>query len=212
MTEPARQLTSSENVADRPFVSIENYDSDIALMNYLLQDLRAMMRRYAKDEIALEPYQQKNWEVHGLERRIVVCDPDGLVSTGDCRVVGFFGNRRQPASDGAVDKDRMSAAERQLVEAFPCYPGILSYSSTELVDHYWANLVIHRDVEDKEHWRGCAEHHTAVKELAPFAYHSVRIHNGEVAGGVCGASTIAVHSTKYWDYDVEPVWTAARHL
>ena len=200
-------LGPQDELPARQFTSITNYRGDISLLNYLLHDLRVLIRRAAKGEIDLSPQQVITWEVHGLQRRTVTCDPDALQTLGDVQIVGFFGDRRANADQQAID-----TSEFDLIGEFVNYPGIMSYSSVELVDHYWANLVVHRDPDDREQWRRSAIHVRAVDEVAPGAYHSVRIHNGRVRGGVCGSATVLIDVTKYWDYDESPVWHAIRQL
>ncbi len=55
-------------------------------------------------------------------------------------------------------------------------------------------------------------HVDAVDRVAPATYHSVRIHNGCIKGGVIGSETVRIETTKYWDYDTDPVWHAIRVL
>lgn len=200
-------LSPVENVPEHAIASMSHYRGDIALLNYLLQDLRALMRRHRKGEIEITPHQVFTWEVHGLERRTVLCDPTRIQDDGDVQIVGFFGDRRENPNDEAID-----ASEVDLISEFHDYPGILSYSSIELVDHYWANLVVHREPRDREAWRGSAAHQHAVQNVAPGAYHAVRIHNGCIPGGVLGSETVVIESTKYWDYDSNDGWHAIREL
>lgn len=207
MTPNPEKLTSTQHVAERPIAAMSHYRGDIALLNYLLQDLRVLVRRHRKGEIAITPHQVFSWEVHGLERRTVLCDPVGIQDGTDVQIVGFFGDRRMDPDEAAID-----ASEHDLIAEFVNYPGILSYSSVELVDHYWANLVVHRQPEDREMWRGSEAHKHAVEHVAPSAYHGVRIHNGSIDGGVLGSSTVVIDSTKYWDYDTGDNWHAVREF
>lgn len=202
-----QHLEATQPVPDRPIASTDHYPGDLALLNYLLQDLRVLMRRHRKGEIGISPQQSFTWDVHGLERRTVVCDPAALEYDGDVQIVGFFGDRRE-----SPDQDVIDASEYDLISEFVHYPGILSYSSIELVDHYWANLVLHRQPTDREAWRRSEAHKHAVDHVAPAAYHGVRIHNGCIPGGVLGSQTVVVESTKYWDYDSGDGWHAVRTL
>lgn len=206
-TPPPIHLLPDESPPDHPGASTTLYQSDIALLNYLLQDLRALMRRAATGQVRLLPHQRVTWEVHGLQRRTVVCDPDQLLAFDDVHVVGFFGDRRPTADVPAVDE-----VEVALLEEFRSYPGILSYSSVELVDDQWANLVVHQSPTDREAWRESAVHVDAVDRIAAPTYRSVRIHNGCIKGGVIGPETVVIQNTKYWDYDATPTWHAMRVL
>lgn len=183
------------------------YQSDQALLAYLLQDLRSLMRRCCKGEMALAPYEVLEWDVHGLRRRVVMCDPDALMRPETVQIVGFFGDRLADADVKSLD-----SVEIDLLGEFRSYPGILSYSSVELVEHHWANLVVHTEAGDREAWRGSAVHRMAVDRVAPRVYRSVRIHNGRLTGGVIGQNHIDIEVTKYWDYTVDPVWHAVRPI
>lgn len=56
------------------------YGPDLALLHYLLQDLRALARRHADGSVGLHSHQTLTWEVHGLTRRTVICDPVRLTA------------------------------------------------------------------------------------------------------------------------------------
>ncbi len=200
-------LSVEESPADHPCAAVRHYHSDLALMTYLLQDLRVLARRAAKGEIALEPYGSLTWDVHGLRRRTVVCDPQRLTEHADVQCVGFFGNRRNTPEAAEVDE-----IELDVIAEFRNHPGIVSYSSVELVDNQWANLVLHTDPGDREAWRHSETHIAAAEELAPRVYCDVRIHNGHINDGAVGCETVIVETTKYWDYDSAPVWHALRLL
>lgn len=201
------ELDPDEDPPDHEFASTDRYKSDLSLLNYLLQDLRVLVRRYAKGEMEIAAHDVIAWEVHGLQRRTVMCDPDRLLDPGPVYVVGFFGDRRDDADQRPID-----ASEFDLIDEFRSYPGILSYSSTELVDRYWSNLVVHTHPDDRESWRHSQRHIDAVDHVAPEAYHSVRIHNGFIRDGVAGSRTVNLVRSKYWDYDCDPVWVACREL
>ena len=209
--EPVRlqpiRLAYDESPADHPCAHLRHYGADLALLNYLLQDLRVLVRQADAGDTELHPYQTIIWDVHGLRRRTVMCDPASLILGTDVYIVGFLGDRR--SSDDAKEID---AFEIDVIGEFRQYPGILSYSSVELIDSQWANLVIHTNVGDREAWRHSAVHMDAAQDLAPRVYRSVRIHNGYVRGGPIGSETVIVETTKYFDYDSDPMWHAIRAL
>lgn len=201
-------LDVDETPVGHPCADASLYSCDIPLLNYLLQDLRVLVRRAASGDLVIAPHEQFTWEVHGLKRHTIVCDPERLMTPFDVKIVGFFGDRRaESVGSASVDK-----TEFMLHEEFKSYPGILSYSSAELVDDQWLDLVVHTDEADREAWRASKVHVHAVEHLAPVMYHSVRIHNGCVLDGPIGSNSIILESTKYWDYDHDPVWHAFREL
>jgi len=204
---PPMNLMVDESPSGHPCASAALYDGDVPLLNYLLQDLRSLMRRAAAGQIEITPHQNFCWDVHGLNRRTIVCDPEALKHPIDVKIVGFFGDRRP-----YVDLEEVDGVEFALHEEFKRYPGILSYSSAELVDDQWVDLVVHRDPADREAWRTSQVHCHAVEQLAPKMYHSVRIHNGCILGGPIASESVIIETTKYWDYDTDPVWHAFRSL
>ena len=205
------RLAPHEFHEDHPCTDPDLYEADRQLLAYMLQDLRALVRRRLGGEVDLAPYEVLRWSVHGLARRQVICDPEGLEAQRDVCIVGFFGERRgDPAT-----KPRIDRLEEALLGEFRNYPGVLSYSSIELVDDYWANLVVHSQAEDREEWRNGEVHREAAEDASPEHYRSVRIHHGELADGVCSSNMIKLVRTKYWDYGPDGgsgMWMAEREL
>lgn len=193
--------------ADHAFADPSRYDSDVALLNYLLQDLRVVARQIATGERRIADHDHIEWAVHGLQRRTVICDVEALVEPVSRQMVGFFGDRRSDSDEWEIEE-----AELDVVAEFRSHPGIISYSSTELMGGQWANLVVHRRPDDRAEWRQSAVHIVAAETVAPEIYHNVRIHNGCIPGGPVGPDTVVLESTKYWDYDVTPTWHAFRRL
>lgn len=201
------ELGPLEGHPDHEIAAIELYESDLDLLGYLLQDLRALIRLGARGDVTIKPYRQMGWSVHGLQRATVVCKPEELYHERDVQIVGFFGDRYPDETESGIHH-----AEIDLVSQFRNYPGILAYSSTELIDSQWANLVVHDAATDRQAWRECPAHQHAVEVVSPKAYRGVRIHNGYIPGGVIGRGSVVLESTKYWDFTSSPVWHAHRVL
>ena len=190
------------------------YATDRELLAYMLQDVRALARLWVDGTTDVVPYEPIIWWVHGLKRRLVPCDLDRLVDGRDLEVVGFFGSRRL-ASEGGLgpEVDPIDDLDVQLTAEFRDHPVIASYSTIEMHDGFWANLVLHSVPSDAERWRASGVHKGAVR-MSPTLYRDVRIHNGRLPGGVGSSDGVVLHRTKYWDYgpvpDAEPTWTAVR--
>jgi len=207
--EPVRldpiNLRWDESPPDHPCADVRHTETDLALLHYLLQDLRALGRRASTRQARLSAYEPLTWTVHGLVRRLVICDPKALLQRCDRRIVGFLGNRRS-----THEAQRVDTAELDVIGEFPSFPGIISYSSLELVDDQWVNLVVHTEDSDRMEWRHSEVHIEAAEQLAPSVYHDIRIHNGRIPDGPIGSGTIMIESTKYFDYDSNPTWHAIR--
>lgn len=202
-----RVLAADQSVARRPFTSIALYQRDLAILGYILEDLRNLLARMATGEMTVIPYQTNEWHVHGLKRRAIVTNAMGLYNRRTVCVVGFFGQRH-------IDRDHtpLEEANAEIVLEFKNYPGILSYSSMELPDGNWANLVLHDIPQVREYWRASERHARAAQELSPMYYRTVRIHNGVLSGGLMSGKSITIERTKYWDYRNPRVWHAVREL
>ena len=99
-----------------------------------------------------------------------------------------------------------------MVEEFPDYPGVLSYSSLEIAKGRWANLVLHEEPETAEHWRESRVHAEAVERLSPIHYRNVRIHNARITDALSGDPDITIVATKYYDYESGDGWRAVRRF
>jgi quinol monooxygenase YgiN len=200
-------LAPDQSVRGRPFTSPTLYERDLQILTYMLEDMRGLMGELYEGTLSIRPFEPVYWRVHGLGRRMVLCDPMRLGERRDICVVGFFGERHFGPDTAALEK-----ADAAVVLEFRDYPGILSYSSMQLPDDNWANLVLHTVPEDREAWRGGETHKRVVAELAPIHYRTVRIHNGTLRGGLTGGKAITIERTKYWDYRRPKVWQAVREL
>ncbi len=209
MTAPAGpvELAPDETTAAHPCADVAHYPRDLALMNYLLQDMRALIRSAAAGRRTITAHERVEWRVHDLLRRTIVCDPDAIVDARTMHVVGFF-------SDRAIDVDRtpLYDAEDGLLDRLRHHRGMLSYSSMELIDDHWANLVIHDAPSDRDDWRADPVHTAAVNDISPTVYNSVRIHIGCLLDGVVGSNTILLERSAYFDYQSSPHWQATRAL
>lgn len=200
-------LAVDQSVRQRPFTSVDLYDRDRSILSYMLEDLRAMLGEMDDGAITVTSFQPIEWQVHGLKRRAIVTDPMRLHARENICVVGFFGERHLDR-DGAP----LEEANAEIVLEFQNFPGILCYSSMELADGNWANLVLHDVPEAREYWRASQAHAKAARELSPLFYRTVRIHNGSLEGGVLGGKQIVIERTKYWDFRSTRVWHAVREL
>jgi hypothetical protein len=198
------EFGANEVDSSHPCTDVSLYTPDLDLLAYMLQDLRSLIRSNDAGKVSLVAHEPQYWQVHGLRRRTVVCEPERIRCTDRVCIVGFFAERRE-----GIDYPSLDELELGLLLEFRNYPGILSYSSVELANDFWANLVVHSVPDDTETWRTSTAHSRAV-DVSPELYSSIRIHNGHLEGGVAGNRAIAIDRTKYWDYDCDPVWQATR--
>jgi len=208
MTESdALSLGPKETVSGRPFTAVELIGRDISVLQGILDDLVRVLSEADLANTKLVPHERIVWQKEGLTRRLLVCDEDRLRDHQDACVVGFFGERRTDMDIGPLEE-----ANSAIVAQFRNFPGILSYSSIELPNGYWANMVLHDDPVDREYWSRGALHAQAARTLGPIHYRTVRIHNARLTAGVLEQPSFAVKTIKYWDYSEETEWVAEREL
>lgn len=194
-------------VAGRPFTAVEMTTRDLGILHGILADVRSVVAEVEEGSRAIEAYQKLAWRVGGLTHRVLICDFERLRAHSGPQVVGFFGDKR-PDKDGWA----LEEANTEIVSEFHKYPGILVYASVELVDDYWANLVLHDDPVDIQFWRSSEMHQRAVDSLSPEHYFNVRIHNGRLTSGLFDRPRIVIHKTKYFDFSGSGTWRAERTL
>ena len=135
-------------------------------------------------------------EPDGRQHRIVLMNRATLGRGGPFAFVGFFGRKRPDADSVVLDE-----LDRELVAEFIDHPQLLSYSSLELADGSWANLVVMSSPEAAMHWGNSARHAYAVREVAPRCYLTIRLHSGVIIAGERSIDLLHIKRTKYFDFE-----------
>ena len=91
-------------------------------------------------------------------------------------------------------------------------PGALSYSSLELPDGNWGNLIVLDGPPAREQWRTGSRHAYAAEELAPRHYTVIRLHRGRVDGGLRDEPRLVLEETAYHDFRGPSPWRAVRRI
>ena len=207
VTSEAVALGPNEAVFNRPFTAVELLDADVGILRGMLRDLRRVLEESDSGDREFESLQRIVWRVDGLTRRLLICDEKKLRNHLALCVVGFFAERRRD-----IDVSPLEEANTAIIGEFAKYPGILSYSSVELADGHWGNLVLHDDPIDKDYWRRSELHVSAVETLSPAHYKNVRIQNARLTDYLMGHPTFKITKTKYFDYSGDDGWRAERTL
>jgi hypothetical protein len=144
-------------------------------------------------------------EPDGRVHRTIICDEGRLGAGRDVTWVGFFAEKRRDR-----DPYPLTMMDDKLIGEFPAHPEILSYSSLELVGGDWGNLILLENAAGGERWREGERHAYAARELAPYHYTHVRLHQGVVPGALLGGRPAVLRRTKYYDYQGDAGWRGAR--
>lgn len=202
--QPADNFTvirPDELVAGRPFTDLSQSATDLQALIYMASRLRDTV-------LSTTPTSPGIIEASGPNNRylrIVLCQPVKL-TFDDTFVVGFFGQKRSDAEPGLLTQ-----VDDTLVKGLADTPYVISYSSLQLEDGNYGNLVVLSEEAGRESWRENKTHQYAVAELTPGYYESVRLHNGLMRGALGPNPTIELTSTKYFDYR-DGFWCGLREL
>jgi len=196
------RLSSQETAEGRGFTDPARTVHDLAAVGVMLQGVR---RRVADAPAGPRPLVVEAREPDGRAHRAIVCDTARLGDGRDLAWVGFFAVKRRD-----VDATPLGVRDEELIQEFPAHRGILSYSSLELHDGDWGNLILLDGDDAREHWRVSERHAHAARELAPRHYTDVRLHLGVLAGGVRAGGKPILRRTKYFDYRDAITWRAER--
>ena len=202
----AIELSSGQAVDDRPFTDIAHNPDDLGAMQRILASLGMLV---SQPLAWPEPPQQLiiRGDNDGKVVRVVVSQRNVLAGDAPRFVVGFFGHRR-PGLDTTI----LNAVDDDLIHEFPLQPGVLSYSSFELDDGNYVNVVLMDGPEARDHWRTSSRHTYAARDLAPEFYVHIRLQNAVLPRGLAHPEELRLVATKYYDYREAPPWRARRAL
>jgi hypothetical protein len=203
------RLGRHDRVSDRRFTHPEYSEADAAILERMRARLYDTLLRSdigAGDPLNRELYIQYVKEEHERLHRMVILARRQLLTARELTVVGFFGEKR-----GEANPALLQDVDTELVQEFLDHINVLSYSSLELADGNWANMVLMRGVEGIQHWRASHKHAYAARELAPQFYHTIRLHNGVLMGGL-SSPDLKLLSTKYYEFHGQGLWQAVREV
>jgi hypothetical protein len=198
-----------EIVPDRPFTNPQHSQTDLGTLGRMFTRLMEVVRTRHQHSCD-EHYQViRVQEDGGRQHRIIVKDGQSLVTARELAVVGFCGQRRPELHPRLLQE--MEVVDQELVTEMVAHPHLVSYSSLELSDGNWTNLVLMRSVEGIAHWRASQRHAAAASDLSPQYYRSIRLHNAMLTVGPDAPHLILLR-TKYYDFRDAPPWMAIREL
>jgi hypothetical protein len=203
------RLGRHDRLPDRLFTHPEHNQTDAAILDRMRSRLHDTLIKAdigASDPLNRELYIQYVQEEHERLHRMVILSRQQLLTAGELTVVGFFGEKR-----GEANPALLQDVDTELVQEFLQHTHVLSYSSLELADGNWANMVLMLTSEGIQHWRASHKHAYAARELAPQFYHTIRLHNGVLPGGLA-APQVSLLNTKYYDFQNHGLWQAIREV
>jgi hypothetical protein len=190
-------LNSNEVLDEDSPPDEENYEQDIVLLRYMAQ--RIFITLYLLDEPAdpSKPLLYYLEEGHKYTHRIAIYNPQALLLHNKLDFVGFISRKLQPGDSQVIEEIR--TVDKKLIVELINTPGLMSYSSLELRDGRWCNLVLFSGPETKMHLKQSEMHMYAAYQLSPRYYDWVRLHNGTIPGGLA-PNEFLLRQTKFYQF------------
>lgn len=112
--------------------------------------------------------------------------------------VGFLSKKQ--AAISATLSEYLGVIDGQMITRLTGFPALLSYSSLELSDGNWCNLVIFTQDALRDDLLATALHQHAAYELAPLYYQWIRIHRGLITIKD-NVPTLCFNQTRYYTFN-----------
>ena len=136
-------------------------------------------------------------ERRGQAHRIALYHPEALLMQTPLAFVGFLSARQKQLHPSILNAIKQT--DRRLVMELTDVPGILSYSSLELRNGDWCNLVVLTDASVKKHIMSSLTHQHAAYLLAQTYYAWIRLHSGVMPVGL-DHMEMQLLKTKYYTF------------
>ncbi len=188
-------LNSSKALDEHPLPGDKENEQDIILLRYMAQRINITL--YFLDEPA-DPSQPLLYyleEGQKYTHRIAIYNPQELLLNNKLDFVGFISRKLQPGDSQVIEE--IGAVDKKLIVELINTPGLMSYSSLELRDGRWCNLVLFSGPALKMHLKKSETHAYAAYQLSPRYYDWVRLHNGIMPGGLVRDEMLLQKTTFY---------------
>jgi hypothetical protein len=190
--------SKAEGDGDSQYAGIAKGKIDLIVLRYMARRLHLTIRQLDSPAPASQPLLYKLQERHGRTHRMAIYRQQELVQRDMLTFVGFISRKRRPLSESIVDEIQ-DVDKRLLVELVDA-SGVLSYSSLELRNGDWCNLVVLSSPEAKLHIRSAPTHRYAAYGLADSYYEWIRLHTGIMPEGL-DHTEMLLQKTKYYFFE-----------
>ena len=188
-------LNLREALEEHSLSHSEENEQDIVLLRYMAQ--RIYVTLYLLDEPTdpSQPLLYYSEEGNKHTHRIAIYNPQQLLLNCKIDFVGFISRKQQPGDQEVIEEIR--GMDKKLIVELINTPGLMSYSSLELRDGRWCNLVLFCGAETKMHIRNSEMHAYAAYQLSPRYYEWIRLHNGIILAGLA-RNEMQLQKTTYY--------------
>lgn len=191
------QLNEGEVRADFVLPCVRKAKLDLVILRYMVQRVLVTLRSLAQETSTTQPVFYYLDERRRRTHRLAIYRPDELLLNNELAFVGFVSGKLKPLRPSIAADLRIM--DKKLVAELVNTPGLLSYSSLELQEGNWCNLVLLNDPAVKLQLKHMANHQYAAYEIAPNCYDWIRLHNGNMPSGLSG-NAMLLQKTRYYTY------------
>ena len=177
--------------------TIEHDTSDAAMLEYLLHKLRTAILLSPQQSDTTQPFIHYFAGYQGCMHRVVLYKSPELFAQQALPFVGFISKKKTILAASVVDE--IADIDKTLILEFMQNSELLSYSSLELEDGNWCNLVVFNSVSAKTHIEHSHTHQHAAYRMAPQYYDWIRLHNGVITRESMH-DQLTIERTKYYTF------------
>lgn len=190
-------LNEGEALVDLPLPVMRKGKLDLVILRYMARRVYIALRSCNQTTTTSQPLLYYLDERRRRIHRMAIYNPEELLLNNELAFVGFISGKLRPIRP-SIGAD-LRIVDKKLVAGLVGTPGLLSYSSLELHDGNWCNLVLLNDPEVKIRLKNTEIHRYAAYELAPSCYEWIRLHNGILPAGLAGDGML-LKKTRYYFY------------
>jgi hypothetical protein len=188
-------LDPGESSAERPPSTVIKRKLDLVILRYIARRVYVALRSFDWSTTTARPLLYYLDERRKRTHRMAIYNPEELLLNHELAFVGFISGKLRPLRPSVAADLRIM--DRKLIAELVDTPGLLSYSSLELHDGNWCNLVLLNDPKVKIHLKNTETHRYAAHELAPSCYEWIRLHNGMMPAGLANNEMLLQKTTYY---------------
>jgi hypothetical protein len=187
-----------EGEGDSHYADMAKGKLDLIVLRYMVRRLHLTIHQLDSPVPVSQPLLYKLQERHERTHRIAIYRQQELVQRNMLTFVGFISRKRRPLSESIADE--IQDVDKRLLVELVDSSGVLSYSSLELRNGDWCNLVVLSSPEAKIHIRSAPTHRYAAYGLADSYYEWIRLHTGIMPEGL-DHTEMLLQKTKYYFFE-----------
>jgi hypothetical protein len=191
----SNQLREQDASDTHPYASINRGKIDLVVLRYMAQKVRTMLHLLDTSASLTVPLLHIVPERYERMHRLVLYELHEECFERTVMFVGFVSKKQAYLSQAVIDD--IQAVDQRLLAELAYSSGLQSYSSLELRNGNWYNLVLLSDADAKKHIRSAETHVYAAYQLAPRYYEWIRLHSGVILGGLDQVE-LMLQKTRYY--------------